>query len=302
MNEVWARSKGAIPNRSNASDSPVLETSSRPEVQPAASAVDPVGRRRQRRRSDSPVRPWHRIAFLLVLGGLWEAIVRAGAIDDRFVSPPSEVTVALGGLLGEPGVVEAFRETATAVALGYGMAAVVGAGLGLLIGLVPFLHRTFDPVVMLLFATPKLVLFPVFLLLFGLGATGKGAFAFSLGVFPVLLNVAVGAKEVDPRLRSAAAALGASQFATLRYVIFPSCLPSLLTGLRLGLTQTLLGVLLAELYSANTGVGAIALRYSQSFQTDQAFAVFALVAGIAVVANSAMAQLEHRSAVWREGP
>lgn len=306
MNEMLGRSRRALLNRSDVSHraptgAATLDPLEVGDTQAEGRVVDPGPAQRKRRPPDSPVRPWHRVVFVLALAAAWEAIVRAGVIDDRFVSPPTEVVVALGDVLGEPGVIEALRETGAAVAVGYGMAAGFGVGIGLLLGLVPFLHRTFDPVVMLLFATPKLVLFPVFLLIFGLGATGKGAFAFSLGVFPVLLNVAVGAREVDPRLRSAAAVLGASRLETLRYVIIPSCLPSLLTGLRLGLTQTLLGVLLAELYSANTGVGSVALRYSQSFQTDRAFAMFALVAGIAVIANSVMAQLEHRSAAWREG-
>lgn len=266
-----------------------------------AGAVAPSRAVQRRARWDTRARPAHRVALVLVLLGLWEAVVRVGLADERFVSPPSRIAPAAVDLLQDPPVRAALSETATSVVLAFVLAAVVGLALGTFLGLNRLAHQALRPIADLLFATPKMVLIPVYILLFGLEGRAVYLFGFSLAVFPILLTTTTAVRSVDPNLLVAARSMGASPLALFRRVLVPAALPDLMTGLRVGLVQALLGVLLAELYGAVSGVGYFASLFSQSFQTDATFALFALVSTVAVAVNVGFAAVERRSGRWRQG-
>lgn len=242
---------------------------------------------------------WDRAALVLAGLAVWEAAARLRWLDPDFFSPPTKVVGAMADLATPP-VLAAARLTATEVAVAFALAAAVGVGLGLVIGLFPFAYRTFRPIVLLLFSVPKMVMLPLFILFFGIGLTSKAVFAFSLGVFPVLLNVIAGTRMVDRTLVTAAYCMGASQLGIFAKIVLPASLPSVITGLRVGMTQTVLGVLLAELYAANTGLGYYVSLYSQSFKPAQLFALFFLVAALSIVVNEALRAIERRAGRWRE--
>lgn len=242
---------------------------------------------------------WHRTALILLLLSLWEAAARLGWLDPDFISPPTRVAGALADLATPP-VLAAARLTLTEVTFAFVLAAVVGMVLGMVVGLSAFARRALGPVITLLFALPKIVMLPLFILFFGIGLASKAVFAFSLGVFPILLNAIAGTRMVDPTLIIAAVSMGATRAGIVTRVVLPAALPSLITGLRLGMTQTVLGVLLAELYAANTGLGYYAALYSQTFKPAHLFALFFAVALVAIAVNEALRALERRAGRWRE--
>jgi ABC-type nitrate/sulfonate/bicarbonate transport system permease component len=242
---------------------------------------------------------WHRTALVLVALAAWEAAARLRWLDPDFFSPPSKVLAAMADLATPP-VLAAARLTALEVAAAFAAAAVIGVGAGLGIGLSAFGYRTFRPIVLLLFSVPKMVMLPLFILFFGIGLLSKAVFAFSLGVFPILLNVVAGTRMVDRTLVTAAYCMGASRAAIFAKVVLPAALPSVITGLRIGMTQTVLGVLLAELYASNTGLGFYVTLYSQSFKPAQLFALFFAVAALSIVVNELLRALERRASGWRE--
>jgi ABC-type nitrate/sulfonate/bicarbonate transport system permease component len=242
---------------------------------------------------------WHRAGLVLLTLLVWEGAARARWLDPDFVSPPSRVLLALADL-ANPRILAAARLTATEVLVAFTLAAVIGVGAGLLIGHSAFAYRAVRPMVLLLFSVPKMVMLPLFILVFGIGLLSKAVFAFSLGVFPVLLNVITGARMVEPTLIVAATSMGASRTAIFAKVVLPASLPAVVTGLRVGMTQTVLGVLLAELYAANTGLGYYVALYSQTFKPAQLFALFFLVAAISILVNEALRVLERWASRWRE--
>jgi NitT/TauT family transport system permease protein len=242
---------------------------------------------------------WHRAVLVLAALALWEAAARLRWLDPDFFSPPSHVLLAMGELANAR-VLAAARLTALEVAAAFAAAAVVGVGAGLVIGLSTFAYRTFRPIVLLLFSVPKMVMLPLFILFFGIGVLSKAVFAFSLGVFPVLLNVIAGSRMVDRTLVTTAYCMGASRAGIFLKVVLPAALPSVITGLRVGMTQTVLGVLLAELYASNTGLGYFVTLYSQTFKPAQLFALFFVVAAISIVVNEGLRALERRASRWRE--
>jgi NitT/TauT family transport system permease protein len=242
---------------------------------------------------------WHRAALTALALALWELLARLRWLDPDFVSPPSAIVHAMGNLIQRQ-ILAAARLTAMQIGVAFLLAAVVGVGAGLPIGLSPFAYRTFRPIVLLLFSVPKMVMLPLFILFFGIGLVSKAVFAFSLGVFPVLLNVIAGTRMVDPTLVTAAYCMGAGRPTIFAKVVLPAALPSVITGLRVGMTQTVLGVLLAELYAANTGLGYYIALYSQTFRPAQLFALFFVVAAVAIVVNESLRWLERRAGRWRE--
>jgi ABC-type nitrate/sulfonate/bicarbonate transport system permease component len=172
--------------------------------------------------------------------------------------------------------------------------------IGYLVGRSRYAVLVLEPLLAGVFAVPLVVFLPLFILFFGIGIVSKSVFAFSLGVFPILLNVMAGVRMVDPTLLAAAESMGASRVDMVFKVVLPSALPTVITGLRLGMSQTVLGVLLAELYGASTGIGFFVAQYTQSFKSAQVFALFFVVASLAILVNEGLRVLEVRAGQWRE--
>jgi ABC-type nitrate/sulfonate/bicarbonate transport system permease component len=191
-----------------------------------------------------------RVVLLLVLLAAWEVLVRATGLGGEFISTPIEIAPATVELLETEEIRSALAATARAVGAAYVICAFVGVFIGVVLGVSPRAHQVFAPILRILFATPKMVLVPVFILLFGLGFTGTFTFAVSLGIFPILLGTIDAVREVDSRYLTSARSLGCSRAALTWRVSLPCAFPAIVTALRIGLVQTTLGVLLAELYGA----------------------------------------------------
>ncbi len=185
-----------------------------------------------------------RLLLILAVVVLWEIYARAFATSS-LAAAPSEVLAQLWPkVLGEPRVLAAIGVTLIELIVAFGMSVVFGMLIGVLVGMTDIGRRSFYPIVLLLYGIPQAILLPLFVLMFGLGPASKIAFGFSHGVFPVIVNTIAGMRNVNPLLLRGAAAMGATPFEQLRYVMFPHMVTAVFTGLRLAMTLTLLGVLL----------------------------------------------------------
>jgi ABC-type nitrate/sulfonate/bicarbonate transport system permease component len=236
------------------------------------------------------------VVVLLLL--IWEISARF-FLDRDFISPPSLVLLSLGSLLATPGVPAALRLTLYEIAVGFVLAAVIGAGVGLFVGLGRFAHRSFMPIVLLLYGLPQVTILPIFVLLFGIGAASKIAFGVTHGMFPIMIAVAAGVQKINPVLVTSARSMGASRAQVLRHVIFPHMVPSFFTGLRLGMTGVLLGVLLAELYVSTAGIGYFTSIFTQNLQPTKLIGLVSMLALIAVVLNEIVRRAELYYGRWR---
>jgi len=153
--------------------------------------------------------------------------------------------------------------------------------------------------VLLLYAIPQVTILPLFVLYFGIGAGSKIAFGVSHGIFPIILNVVAGVQSVEAAHLTAARSMGATKLQTIRRVVLPHMTPSLFTGLRLAMSGTLLGVLLAELYVSTGGVGYYARVFADSFDPPATFTLVAMLALMAVVLNETVRLAERRASFWR---
>lgn len=234
------------------------------------------------------------VLVLLAVLGAWQGAWWVAG--DTALASPRETAARLLVLAGRPGfraealgTVAAFLEAA---ALSVAGGALLGAGLGLnrLAG------RVVEPVLTSLYALPKVTLYPVVLLLFGLGASAKVAFGVMHGLIPIAL-VTMNAVLQVPRvhLRSARA-LRLSGGQVLVHVVWPAIRPELMAGVRIGVPLSLLGVLIGEMFASRRGLGSIAMRAMEVNDSPTLMAVAVLLSAAALGVNAALGRLGSRPA------
>jgi len=242
-----------------------------------------------------------RLGVIAGLFVVWEVIGRWFA-DPLFLRPPSEVVAALGDLLADPKVVAAILTTFWELAAAFVMSVAIGLAIGLWVGLHRFSHRSVMPIILMIYATPQVTILPLFILIFGIGPESKIAFGVSHGIFPMIVTVVAGVQGVNPVLLRSAHSMGASRLQIFRWVIFPNMIPSFFTGMRLGMTAVLLGVLLAELYATQGGIGYFTQVFAEAFELDKLFGLIAILAAMAITLNELVRRAEIRCSRWkREG-
>ena len=197
-------------------------------------------------------------------------------------------------ILNNPQIVSAVLTAIVEIGTAYGLAIVFGFVIGVAVGATDFARASFFPIVLLLYAIPQVSLMPLVILVFGLGPASKIAFGFSHGIFPVIVNVVAGMRNVNEIYLRGARSMGASRRDILRHVIFPHMVPSFFVGLRLSMTLTLLGVILAELYVSTGGIGYFARLFAENYNPAPLFALIGVLAAIALAFNGLVRLVERR--------
>jgi len=238
-----------------------------------------------------------RLGIIAIALFVWEVAARRFG-DPLFMSPPSRVLVAIFQLAHEKEILAAVALTCWELLVAFALSVIMGLVLGLIVGLNRFTRGSMYPVILLLYATPQAMILPLFVLTFGIGTASKIAFGVSHGIFPVMLTVAAGVQNIPPILLTSARSMGANRRQILASVIFPHMIPSFFTGLRLGMTAVLFGVLLAELYVSQSGIGHFTTEFTQTFQPQNLFALVAVLAAIAVTLNELCRWAESRFSRW----
>lgn len=168
---------------------------------------------------------------------------------------------------------------------GFGLAIVVGIGLGVAFAASRVIRNFFDPWVSMLYATPIIALGPLFILWLGIGVASKIAIVFLTAVFPILINTVAGLTATERTLIDVARSLGATNMQIYTKIRIPGAMPYVVAGLRLAVARALVGVVVAELFGARAGLGFLILTSAQNFDTPALFVgviIFA-VAGVASV-------------------
>lgn len=185
---------------------------------------------------------------------------------------------------------------------GLAFAAAVGLGIpmGLFMGQIRAVEQALDPILQFFRQTSALALYPVFILLLGLGEASKVFVIFWATLFPILLATIGGVKEVDRKLIEMAATFGASRATIFRRVVLPASVPSIFVGLRLSATTALLLLIAAEMIGANKGLGFQVMNAQYNFQIPQMFAAILLLALLGLTANAALVTIQRRLCRWAD--
>lgn len=238
-----------------------------------------------------------RLLVVIALFAVWEIGARFYA-DPLFLCPPSQAVAALPHIFGDPKIVNAIRVTIYEVVTAFVMSVAIGMTVGLVVGLQGFTKGAILPIILLLYAIPQATILPLFVLSFGIGPAAKIAFGVSHGIFPVIVTTVAGVQNMQPTLLTAARSMGASRVQMFTSIVFPHMIPSFFTGMRLGMTSVLLGVLLAELYVSTAGIGFYTRLFAESFSPPDLFALIAVLAAIAVTLNEICRGAERRFSRW----
>ena len=225
--------------------------------------------------SGTPLIPsW--VGSLLILVGLlaaWEGYVHFFEISRLILPAPSEVLAHWLGYLQNPLIWYHTGITAWETLLGFFFATILGVGLGILLGKMPRLERMLNPFVIATQVVPKVALVPLFVVWFGFGMTSKVVIATILAFFPILLNTVLGIKSVDTGHKEVMESLNATRTQRLTQLDFPSSLPYILTGMEVGVVLAIIGAVVGEYLGGNDGLGNVAVREMNSYNTTALFAV-----------------------------
>ncbi len=169
---------------------------------------------------------------------------------------------------------------------------------GLAIGLVLGFHRlsgdVADPILGSLYSIPKITLYPVILLIFGLSVSAKIAFGALHGIFPVAIFTMNGVRKVAPIYLKTARVMGLSPAVTMLKVLMPAALPEIVAGLRIGFSVTLLGTLIGELFASTSGIGFMLIRAMEMHNVADIMALTVFVFTVAAAANFLLLAIERR--------
>jgi NitT/TauT family transport system permease protein len=191
-----------------------------------------------------------------------------------------------------------FAENAWATLSCFFYALILSYALGLAIGVWLGVHHLSgavgEPILISLYTLPKVTLYPVVLLIFGLSLSGRVTFGAMHGVLPVALLTMSAIRNIPPVYWKAARTLHLSAWQTVTAVLLPATLPEVVSGLRIGFSLTLLGVLLAEMFAAKHGMGFLIINAMQLLQAEEMLTVALVLFAFAALANVLLLAIEHR--------
>jgi len=191
-----------------------------------------------------------------------------------------------------------FAESAWATLQAFIFALILSYGIGLFIGVWMGVHRLSgavgEPILISIYTLPKITLYPVVLLIFGLSLPGRVTFGAMHGVLPVALLTMSAIRNIPPVYLKSARTMHLSPWQTIATVLLPATLPEVVSGLRIGFTLTLLGVLLAEMFASKQGMGFLIINAMQLLQTEEMLSVAVVLFVFAALANALLLWIEGR--------
>ncbi len=221
--------------------------------------------------------------LLLAVAALWQAVgVWTGGVA---LTTPLSTFATLADLLQTSLFWSNAAATLQAFAIAFGWAAVAGVALGLVLSIGRFAGEVAEPILAGFYTIPKVTLYPVVLLVFGLGLSAKVAFGIMHGLVPVTLLTMGAIHGLPPVLLRAARSMRLSPLQTMRTVLIPACLPQIVAGLRLGFSLSLLGVLIGEMFSSQRGLGFLLVNGLAQNNVKLTTAVVLAIVVFAVSAN-----------------
>ena len=238
-----------------------------------------------------------RLLVGLALIGIWQALT--AIYGATWFSSPGRVALRILAWLANGELERNAWATLQAALLGFVLGAVPGALLPIALRRLPVLAAVLDPFFVAGYAVPKLALTPLLVVWFGIGIWSKVALVGSLSFFLVLFQVQAGVRGIDPKLIRMAEVLGATETQVARRIVWPATMPFLLAGLRVALPFAIGGTAVAEMVSANRGLGYLIQAASMSFDPTGSFTAIVTLTALVAAANLLVGRIERGLLAWR---
>ena len=204
------------------------------------------------------------------------------AVGDYILASPYEAAATLAGNLQKPSFIANGLATLQGLAMAFLLSTAVGLVGGVFLGLRGDWGGALAPVLYALYSMPKVALYPIFLLVFGLELSSRVAFAWFHGVFPMLLLTMEGVREVDRVYLKVARAYRVPFWKQLRHVILPAAVPSIVVALRISFSLTFIGLIVGEMFSSHGGLGFELMRSMSLLQVNHLLALLILILFLAL--------------------
>lgn len=240
------------------------------------------------------------IGAVLLLLALWELLPAAKLVNPHFLPPFSETLKTLWALLVAKQLQGHILISLKRIVTGLGLALVIGYPLGLLMGWFNDFEKIVDAPLQAGRQISALALFPVFILIFGIGEVSKAIIIFWASFWPILLNTVVGVKNIEPILIRSARSMGANGGKLFINLIVPAAAPSTFTGIRLGASYAFMVLVAAEMVGANAGLGFLVLNSQETFKIPEMYAAIITLCLFGLLINHILLYLERRATKWRQ--
>jgi NitT/TauT family transport system permease protein len=242
------------------------------------------------------------VAVPLGLLALWEVLARLAVLSPRYFPPPSRIGAVLVTSFGEGDLGGETLVTLTRLGLAFALAAAPAVPLGLLMGMARPVREAVEPYIAFLFPVPKIALLPFLLILLGVGEPAFVLTGALSAFFQITLSTLAGVQTMDPRLLEVGRNYGAHGARLFTRVILPAALPSILTGLRLGLGLALVAIVAVEFIAARSGLGHLVYRHWQTLSTPEMYGAFALVGALGLLLTRGLRVVQARALAWQDDP
>ena len=235
------------------------------------------------------------LATMGAIVGLWELLVRSRTIDFQFLPAPSGIAEALGSLISSGHLFAPVVHTLRSALVGWAIAGVLGIALGVWLGLSNSAWRYSMASVEIIRAIPPISLVPVSLLVFGFSLRMELVVIVYAGAWTVLVNAIDGVRNLRPELLDVGRMLRMSKLTTIRKLILPSAMPSIIVGLRLAMSLSLVLAVVAEMIGNPSGLGNALVRSQQALQPEQMFAYVVTIGVLGVLLNTGLRYVSGRA-------
>src|SRR5262245_17056233 len=237
-----------------------------------------------------------RLVSLAIFLALWQ--VAAMNVDPVLFTSPWKVAVAAVDMLRTGELWAALWPSLLVLLMGLTLAIIFGTLLGLALARFHVLDVGLTVYITFLYSIPSVALVPLIVLWAGYETTAKVIILFLFAFFPMVINTYQGVKAVDPKLLEVGRAFRCSERQLWSNIVLPAALPFIVTGIRLAVGRGMIGMVLADLYTAISGIGYLIVRTASTFQVDKMFVPIVTLGLLGVTLTALLRMVEKRVAPW----
>jgi NitT/TauT family transport system permease protein len=251
-----------------------------------------IARRRRAALQNFGIRMVSLAIFLL----LWQ--IAAANVDPVLFTTPYKVAVAGASMIASGELWAGLWPSLLVLVMGLTLAIVFGTLLGLALARFRILDVGLTVYITFLYSIPSVALVPLIVLWAGYETTAKVIILFLFAFFPMVINTYQGVKSVDPKLLEVGRAFRCSERQLWANIVLPGALPFIVTGIRLAVGRGMIGMVLADLYTAISGIGYLIVRAASTFQVDKMFVPIVTLGLLGVTLTALLRAVEKIVAPW----
>jgi sulfonate transport system permease protein len=237
-----------------------------------------------------------RLVSLAIFLGIWQ--VGAMNVDPVLFTSPAKVAVAAADMIRSGELWDGLWPSLLVLVMGLTLAIIFGTLLGLALARFRVLDVGLTVYITFLYSIPSVALVPLIVLWAGYETTAKVIILFLFAFFPMVINTYQGVKSVDPKLLEVGRAFRCSERQLWSNIVLPGALPFIVTGIRLAVGRGMIGMVLADLYTAISGIGYLIVRAASTFQVDKMFVPIVTLGLLGVTLTALLRLAEQYVAPW----